>query len=68
MLGIIALVLVVVAAALIAYAATRPDSLHIERSAIVAARPDRVFPLINDFRNWSVWSPYEKRDPAMRKC
>ena len=67
MLGGIVLILVVLIAALLAYAATRPGSLHVERSTIVIARPDKVFPLINDFRNWSGWSPYEKRDPAMKK-
>jgi hypothetical protein len=34
---------------------------------MIAAPPEVVFPLVNDLRAWSRWSPYEKRDPAMRR-
>lgn len=53
--------------ALLLFAATRPNSFRVERSVAVQAPPERVFPLINDFHNWSEWSPYEKIDPAMKK-
>ena len=26
-----------------------------------------MFPLLNDFHQWSRWSPYEKRDPNMKR-
>ena len=26
--------------------------------------PEAIFPLINDYRNWTLWSPYEHRDPG----
>jgi hypothetical protein len=26
-----------------------------------------VFPLINDFKHWGAWSPWEKKDPAMKR-
>jgi carbon monoxide dehydrogenase subunit G len=63
-------ILIVVAlliVALLVFASTRPGSLNIERSISVHARPEKIFPLINDFRQWAAWSPYEKRDPAMKK-
>ena len=63
----IALVIVVLVVAVLGYAATKPDSLHVQRSATIKAPPARVFPLINDFHSWSAWSPYEKVDPAMKK-
>ena len=63
----IALVLVVLIGAVLAFAATRPDTMHVQRSATIKAPPDRIFPLINDFHTWSSWSPYEKLDPAMKK-
>lgn len=47
--------------------ATRPDSLHVERSAQIAAPPAVVFEQVNDFRRWSPWSPWEKIDPGMKK-
>ena len=45
----IALVIVVLVAALLVYAATRPDSMHVERAARIKAPPEKIFPLINDF-------------------
>ncbi|MGE0725770.1 MAG: SRPBCC domain-containing protein, partial [Alphaproteobacteria bacterium] len=32
-----------------------------------AAPPVRIFPLIADFRRWPAWSPWEKKDPAMKR-
>lgn len=63
-------VLLVVAgiiAALLVYAGTRPDSFRLERSIAIKAPPEKIFPLVNDFRNWTAWSPWEKRDPAMKR-
>jgi hypothetical protein len=67
MLKKIALVIVVLIAAILIYAATRPGSLHVQRSASIKAAPEKIFPLINDFHTWSSWSPYEKVDPAMKR-
>jgi len=67
MLKIIAAVVVVVVAAVLILAATKPDTLRVERRASITAAPDKIFPLINDFHNWVSWSPYEKRDPQMRR-
>jgi len=64
----IALVIVVLVAALLVYAATRPDALHVQRAASIKAPPEKIFPLINDFHSWSSWSPYEKLDPAMKRA
>jgi hypothetical protein len=63
----IALVLVVLVAGVLAYAATRPGSLHVERTATIDAAPDRIFPLVNDFHTWISWSSYEQVDPAMKR-
>lgn len=62
------LVIVVAIAAVLAYAATRPNTFRIERSARIDAPPDKIFPLISDFRNWRLWSPWEKMDPALRRA
>jgi uncharacterized protein YndB with AHSA1/START domain len=64
---VVVLLLVVVVGAVLAYAATKPDVFHVQRSASVKAPPDKIFPLINDFRTWASWSPYEHKDPAMKK-
>src|SRR5262249_49285708 len=54
-------------AGVLAYAATRPDSLHVERSVSIQAPADRIFGFIADFHRWREWSPYEKIDPAMKR-
>jgi uncharacterized protein YndB with AHSA1/START domain len=62
--------LVVFAAALgvlLLLAAFRPDSFRIERSVAIAAPPEKVYAQLADFRAWSRWSPWEKKDPALRR-
>lgn len=67
-LAVIAIVVVVVlAAALALYVFTRPDRFRVERSAAVAAPPSVVFDIVNALVRWPEWSPYDKRDPAMKK-
>jgi hypothetical protein len=63
----IALIVVVLVAGVLVYAATRPDSLHVQRAARIKAPPEKIVPLISDFHSWSAWSPYEKVDPAMKR-
>ena len=63
----IAAVIVVIVAGILIYAATRPDTFRVQRTASIKAPPDKIFPLINDLHAWSAWSPYEKKDPAMKR-
>ena len=63
----IALVLLALIVCVLVYAATRPDSLHVERTTAIKAPPDKIFGIINDFHSWGSWSPWEKLDPAMKK-
>lgn len=67
MLKIIVIVLVVLIAGILIYAATKPDTFTVQRSASIKAPPEKIFPLINDYRNWASWSPYETKDPAMKR-
>jgi uncharacterized protein YndB with AHSA1/START domain len=52
--------------AILVYAATKPDTFHVERSINIKAPPEKIFPLINDLHAWNDWTPYNK-DPAMKK-
>ena len=63
----IVLVLAILFTGVLAYAATRPDTLHIERSVTIKASPGKIFPLINNLRAWPQWSAYETKDPAMKR-
>src|SRR4030095_262109 len=67
MLTKIALFLLGLVGLVLGHAGERPSYLHVERAATIAAPPETIYPLINDFRTWSSWSPYEKVDPAMRR-
>ena len=48
-------------------AALKPDSFRVERSTVIKAPPERIFAQISDLKAWSAWSPYEKKDPAMKR-
>ena len=64
MLVMIALLLAV---ALVALLATRPDRFHVERSATIDAPSATVFSHIDDFHRWTAWSPWEKIDPQLQR-
>jgi hypothetical protein len=59
--------LLVALAVLVLFIATRPAKFRIERSAQVQAPSAAVFALLDDFHEWSKWSPWEKLDPKMKK-
>jgi uncharacterized protein YndB with AHSA1/START domain len=67
MLKTIAIVIVVLIGAVLAYAATKPDELRVERTLAIKAPPEKIFPYVNDLKAWAAWSPYEKKDPAMAR-
>ena len=67
MLKTIGIIVAVLIAGVLILAATRPDTFRVERSASIKASPGKVFALINDFDRWGAWSPWEKKDPAMKR-
>jgi uncharacterized protein YndB with AHSA1/START domain len=67
MLKTIAIVVALFIAGVLVVAATKPDTFSVQRSANIKAPPEKVFALINDFKRWDAWSPWEKKDPAMKR-
>lgn len=63
----LATILVVIIAAVLVLAATRPNDFVVSRSASIRAPAEAIFPLINDFKQWPRWSPFEKLDPNMQR-
>ncbi|MFM9881084.1 MAG: SRPBCC family protein [Burkholderiaceae bacterium] len=63
MVKLIAIIFVLTLMAVLIYAATRPDAFRIERSIRIMAPPQKIHPLINDFRAMQTWSAWEKVDP-----
>ncbi|MGC2082163.1 MAG: SRPBCC family protein [Bradyrhizobium sp.] len=64
---IIAVLLAVAIAVALMAASAKPDRFRVQRSAVIAAAPETIFPLIADFHQWRGWSPWEHRDPAMKR-
>ena len=63
----IAVILAIAIAVVLILAATKPATLRVQRSVSIKAPPERIFPLISDFHQWVTWSPYEQKDPAMKR-
>ena len=66
-LAIFGAVVVVAVGAILIYASTKPDSFRVERSTAMNAPPERIFPYLEGLKRWAEWSPYEGRDPAMKR-
>ncbi|GAB3383333.1 SRPBCC family protein [Lysobacter fragariae] len=67
MTSIIIVVIALIVAIPLLIAATRPTTFRVARTIDIDASPQHIHPLINDFGRWGQWSPYEKKDPAMRR-
>ncbi|MBF8178710.1 MULTISPECIES: SRPBCC family protein [Oxalobacteraceae] len=67
MFKIIAIAVLVVIIAILVFATTKPDTFRVERTTTIKAPPEKIYPLINDFHSWTTWSPYEKKDPDMKR-
>ena len=66
-IAIIAVVLAIAIAIVLILAATKPDTFSVRRAATIKAPPEKIFPAISDFHQWTSWSPWEHRDPAMKR-
>lgn len=64
---IAAILVVVVLASILLFAATRPDVYGIQRVTTIDAPPEKIFPLLIDFRQWPRWSPFETLDANMKR-
>jgi len=69
MLGIlliIGIVLVLLVLAVLGLAMTKPAVFTVSRRQSIKARPEKIFPLIANFCNFILWSPFEN-DPDMKR-
>lgn len=67
MFKIIGLIIVLLVAGVLIYATTKPDSFRIERSTTIKAPPEKISAYLSDFKQWAAWSPWEGKDPAMKR-
>lgn len=59
--------LVLLVAILVVVISMQPSNFKITRSITINAKPEAAFALVNDFKQWHKWSPWEKLDPDMKK-
>jgi hypothetical protein len=64
---VVAAIVVIAVAAVLVFAASKPDTFSLHRSASINAPPEKIFAILNDFRNWGLWSPWEKMDPELKR-
>jgi hypothetical protein len=64
---IIAVVIALAIAAILIFAATKPDTFSVQRSATMNAPAEKIFAILNDFQQWRGWSPWENKDPEMKR-
>ena len=63
----VVIVVVVLLAAVLVAAALRPGEFTVQRKTEIGAAPEKIYPLLADFRRWPAWSPWEKLDPGMKR-
>lgn len=63
-IGMVVLAIVVILAIVIAM---QPENAHIEKSIVINAPADSVFPQVSNYKNFNVWSPWAKMDPEARQ-
>jgi hypothetical protein len=62
------LILIVLAVVVMLILASRkPNSFRVERKILIHAEPATVFGYINDFHQWTQWSPWENIDPNLTR-
>jgi uncharacterized protein YndB with AHSA1/START domain len=67
MIQLLGVAAVVVSGTVLAVAARKPDIFRVERTTNIKAPADKIFPYINDLHSWTAWSPFDKRDPALKR-
>lgn len=67
MLLYILLAIAAIVVILLVAASMKPNTVHYMRSTVINAGPEKILPHITDFRRWVPWSPWEKKDPAMKR-
>lgn len=64
---IVGLILLVLIVAFVGYVASREGNFHYERSGVINASADKIFPYLSNFKLGGEWSPFERVDPNMKK-
>ncbi|QDK39325.1 SRPBCC family protein [Bdellovibrio sp. NC01] len=66
MIKIVGLVVVALLVIFIVFIATRAPHFHYERSGVINAPAEKIFPYLSTFQGGHAWSPFERIDPNMK--
>ena len=61
-LTVIAVVIVQAIVVILILAASKPANFRLARSTVIKAPAERIFPLVNDLRNWTAALSFRVRD------
>jgi uncharacterized protein YndB with AHSA1/START domain len=64
---IVILIPVAVLAVFFGFVMSRNGKFHYERSGLINAPAEKVFPYISDLKQGTLWNPYEQKDPQMKR-
>jgi hypothetical protein len=64
-LGLVGVVLVMLVV-FVVYVAGQPSHVHVERSKVVNATPQDLWPYLNDLKKFTAWSPWDGIDPDQK--
>lgn len=53
--------------AFLGYVSTKDGHFSYERSGLINASPEKIFPLISSFEACKAWNPYDQKDPNMKR-
>jgi hypothetical protein len=67
MLTAILMVVAVIAVSFVIVVTLQPSDFRITRTANVSTPAAVVFALVDDLHEWEAWSPWEKKDPAVKR-
>ena len=54
-------------AVVVGLASIKPDVFSVLRKIIIKAPPEKIHPYVSDLKRGMEWSPWEKKDPHMKK-
>lgn len=63
----IGLGLLIILLAFFGFVASRDGKFRYERSGVINASAEKIYPYISDLKMGNAWSPYEKKDLNMKK-
>jgi hypothetical protein len=61
------LIIAAAVAGFLVFVGSRPNAFRLERSIAINTPPEKPFALVNDFHEWTRWSPFENIDEDLKR-